>query len=147
MPRGIYDRSKARPRGYKKLLEAKAKARKTPSKRARKMQVPNKKRKLSENEKRMMAGMDSVVQKPYEVVPMNDIPYKENSIKVDLINQPPYYTQGKIEVIDFIEDQQLGFHEGNVVKYVSRARHKGNELQDLKKARWYLNRAIANLEK
>ncbi len=45
-------------------------------------------------------------------------------------------------MIDFIEAKTLGFHLGNVVKYVARAAHKGTELEDLKKARWYLERAI-----
>lgn len=65
----------------------------------------------------------------------------------DMVNHPPHYTTGNIEVIDFIDDKQLGFYEGQVIKYVSRAKHKGNELQDLKKAQWYLNRLISNLEK
>ena len=64
----------------------------------------------------------------------------------DAVNHPSHYTQGKIEVIDFIEDQKLGFHEGNVVKYVARAKHKGRELEDLKKARWYLERRIQQME-
>lgn len=58
---------------------------------------------------------------------------------------PQYYKTGKIEVIDFIEDQQLGFHAGNVIKYVCRYRNK-NGLEDLKKARWYLNRLIRLIE-
>lgn len=64
----------------------------------------------------------------------------------DVVNRPSHYTQGKIEVIDFIEDQQLLFHESQVIKYVSRARYKGNELQDLKKAKFYLDRKIQKLE-
>lgn len=67
-------------------------------------------------------------------------------VKADLVNRPPHYVTGKIEVIDFIEDQQLGFHLGNVIKYVCRSRHKGQEIQDLKKARWYLDRFIQNHE-
>lgn len=65
----------------------------------------------------------------------------------DVVNHPSHYTKGKIEVIDFIEDQKLDYHEGNAVKYIARAKHKGNELQDLKKAVWYLNRRIEGLEK
>ena len=61
----------------------------------------------------------------------------------DTVNHPPHYTAGKIEVIDFIEDQKLSYHLGNVVKYVCRADHKGSRLEDLKKAAWYLNREIA----
>lgn len=66
---------------------------------------------------------------------------------MDAVNQPPHYTSGKIEVIDFIEDQRLGFHLGNVVKYVARAGKKDAalEVQDLQKARWYLDRKIAAL--
>ena len=64
------------------------------------------------------------------------------AIKEDVINHPSHYTRGKIEVIDFIEDQQLPYHLGNVIKYVARAGHKGDKLEDLKKARWYLDRYI-----
>lgn len=60
----------------------------------------------------------------------------------DVINHPSHYTRGKIEVIDFIEDQQLPYHLGNVVKYVARAGYKGDKLEDLKKAQWYLDRYI-----
>ena len=58
----------------------------------------------------------------------------------DPVNRPSHYTSGKIEVIDFIEDQQLGYHLGNVVKYVARAGKKdpAKEVQDLEKARWHL---------
>lgn len=65
----------------------------------------------------------------------------------DNVNSPAHYTFGKIEVIDVIEDWQLEFHLGNAVKYIARAKHKGRELEDLKKAQWYLNRKIALLEK
>lgn len=62
----------------------------------------------------------------------------------DNVNHPAHYNVGKIEVIDAIEDWKLGFHEGNVVKYVARHKHK-NGLEDLKKAAWYLSRLIQNL--
>jgi hypothetical protein len=62
------------------------------------------------------------------------------------IDHPPHYTFGAIEVIDAIEAWELGFHLGNVVKYVARAAHKGDQLADLKKARWYLEREINRLE-
>jgi hypothetical protein len=61
----------------------------------------------------------------------------------DMVNHPPHYNTGTIEVIDYImdkfEDQYL---LGNVCKYISRAKHKGAELQDLEKAQWYLTKAI-----
>jgi len=63
----------------------------------------------------------------------------------DMVNHPPHYKAGGIETIDFIEAKGLGYHLGNVVKYVSRADHKGNKLEDLKKAQWYLSRAIEKL--
>lgn len=55
---------------------------------------------------------------------------------------PPHYRQGSIEPIDVIEDWGLGYHLGNVIKYIARAKHKGDELGDLKKASWYLGREI-----
>lgn len=66
----------------------------------------------------------------------------------DVINHPAHYTFGTIEVIDAIEGLGLDndFCLGNVLKYIARAKHKGNEIQDLKKAQWYLNRKIMNLE-
>ena len=64
----------------------------------------------------------------------------------DMINHPKHYNFGNIEVIDVIEDWHLEYHEGNVVKYVARARYKGTELEDLKKARFYLDRKIRILE-
>ena len=64
------------------------------------------------------------------------------NIEHDAVNHPSHYTRGKIEVIDFIEDQQLPYHLGNVIKYIARAGYKGDKLEDLKKARWYLDRYI-----
>jgi len=62
----------------------------------------------------------------------------------DAVNQPTHYTDGGIETIDFIEAKGLGFNLGNAVKYISRAGKKGNRLQDLQKAQWYLTREIKN---
>lgn len=64
----------------------------------------------------------------------------------DAIKVPNHYTHSRVEVIDAIEAWGLGYHLGNVVKYVARADHKGNALQDLKKARQYLSREIARRE-
>ena len=65
----------------------------------------------------------------------------------DLVNNPPHYTQGKIEVLDFILDQRFPYLEGQVVKYVSRHRYKGDSIQDLRKAEFYLKRLIAEQSK
>lgn len=72
----------------------------------------------------------------------------------DVVNHPKHYTTGKIEVIDFIEDKELNFNLGNVVKYVSRAGRKKSQgksleakaLEDLKKARFYIDREIQTRE-
>ena len=66
--------------------------------------------------------------------------------KKEMVDHPDHYNQGKIEVIDAIEDWDLNFNEGNVVKYVARHRHKINPLEDLKKAKWYLDRIISKYE-
>ena len=65
----------------------------------------------------------------------------------DPVNHPSHYTDGKIEVIDFIEDKKLGYHLGNAVKYISRAGKKdpAKEIEDLQKAVWYINRKMEKL--
>jgi F0F1-type ATP synthase delta subunit len=65
---------------------------------------------------------------------------KENKM-TDNVNHPKHYTQGKIEVIDFILDQKMPYLESNVLKYICRHRYK-NGLEDLKKAQWYINKLI-----
>lgn len=66
----------------------------------------------------------------------------------DPVNHPEHYKDGGIETIDFIEAKGLGYHLGNVVKYISRAGKKGTNqgLEDLRKAQWYLARAIEKNE-
>jgi hypothetical protein len=69
-------------------------------------------------------------------------------MKYENVDHPPHYTKGGMETIDFIEAKELNYYRGNVVKYVTRAGHKPNtpELEDLKKARFYLDREIRRLE-
>lgn len=64
--------------------------------------------------------------------------------KHDPVNHPSHYTDGKIEVINFINDKNYGFEIGNTIKYLSRAgkKDKTKTVEDLKKARWYLNHHI-----
>lgn len=62
------------------------------------------------------------------------------------VNHPQHYTKG-IEPIDFIESWNLGFSLGNAVKYICRAPYKGREIEDLRKAQWYLEREILRLER
>ena len=65
----------------------------------------------------------------------------------DVINRPKHYVDSKIEVIDYIEDKKLGYCLGNAIKYISRAGKKNpaTEVEDLKKAKWYLERRIYEL--
>lgn len=81
-------------------------------------------------------------------LPHSAYPYDKPSLSQsdEEVNHPGHYTQGKIEVIDFLEDQKLDFRAANVIKYVCRYLHKGKPLSDLKKARFYLDRLIAELE-
>ena len=62
------------------------------------------------------------------------------------VNHPKHYNTGKIEVIDAIEEWEMGFCDGNVIKYVARHKHKGRPIEDLKKAKWYLERLIQQYE-
>ncbi len=65
----------------------------------------------------------------------------------DSIHRPAHYAEGRIyEPIAVIEDWDLNYRLGNTVKYISRAGRKQNALEDLKKARWYLDREIDQLE-
>ena len=62
------------------------------------------------------------------------------------VNHPSYYNQG-IEPIEVIESWDLNFNLGNVIKYTLRAPYKENMIQDLEKAKWYLEREIIRLKK
>lgn len=68
--------------------------------------------------------------------------------KTDMVNHPQHYRTGKIECIDCISavvsmyDGEQAYDVGQVIKYLYRAPTKMNFMQDLKKARWYLNRLI-----
>lgn len=79
----------------------------------------------------------------------------EKDTQYDSVNHPSYYADGNIEVIDYIEDKNLGYHLGTAVKYISRAgkKHeqgmtaKEKEIEDLRKAVWFINRKIEQLQK
>jgi len=64
---------------------------------------------------------------------------------MDAIKNPSHYTQGKIEVIDFLIDQKFNYCEGNVVKYICRYKYKGTPVEDLKKARQYIDFLLRGL--
>ena len=64
----------------------------------------------------------------------------------DPVHNPSHYKSGGIEAIDVIEAFELNFRLANVIKYVLRAGRKGDALEDLEKAAWYLDREIDKLE-
>ena len=76
----------------------------------------------------------------------HDMSY-ENEISYDNVNAPAHYLHGRKETIDVItdcmtNDEFHGYLKGNILKYVSRYKFKGEPLEDLEKAQWYLNRLI-----
>ena len=89
----------------------------------------------------------------------NNILEKElakDAIVTENVNHPSHYNNGKIEVIEYIEDQNLGFCLGNAIKYISRAGSKQDfegqdqatkTIEDLRKAIWYIERRIIEIEK
>ncbi len=74
---------------------------------------------------------------------------------VDLVNHPPHYKKGGIECIDYLVaklsgEELKGYLKGNIIKYLSRAADKADgtkELEDYKKAQWYMNRLVEELSK
>lgn len=88
---------------------------------------------------------------------LKEIRFKEPILtekNFDPVYRPSHYADSKIEVIDYIEDKQLGFCLGNAIKYISRAGKKKDngmdliekEIEDLQKAIWYINRRIYELQ-
>jgi DNA-binding CsgD family transcriptional regulator len=133
---------------YTVMYKAKAKAKvKKHRKVAKKLGRPRKVTEASENLKKLVDEY-----KQAKAVKKDD--WKKISLtnpntpiqKADPVNHPAHYKVGGIETIDFIEAKKLGYNLGNVVKYITRSDHKGNRLQDLRKAQWYLEREIWNAE-
>jgi len=65
----------------------------------------------------------------------------------DPVNKPEHYQYSSIQPIDVIDAWELDFYLGSVIKYLSRYQRKGKPLEDLKKAAWYLNKKIEEMEK
>jgi hypothetical protein len=75
-----------------------------------------------------------------------------NEKNSDAVNSPAHYNYGKVECIEAIEESMTpdsfkGYLKGNTMKYLWRYERKSNALQDLKKARWYLDKLISQIEK
>jgi hypothetical protein len=104
---------------------------------------------------KLLAELDAAEKKPQRVM-INLARRKDGAIidlnkggevisPPDLVNKPPHYTDGGVDTLKFIEAKDLNYRLGNVVKYVSRAGKKmgSDPVQDLEKARFYLEREIA----
>lgn len=85
---------------------------------------------------------DNIITRNYKII------FGKDDMVEDAVNSPSHYTDGKIEVIDYIEDKKLGFCLGNAIKYISRAGKKdpSKEVEDLNKAIWYIKRRIKEIE-
>ena len=93
-------------------------------------------------DKSFKALFEEVRIKPTDKIRMEALERITVSATPDLVNNPAHYTTGGIETIDFIEAKKLNYNLGNVIKYLTRADYKGNKLEDLRKAQWYLTREI-----
>jgi len=88
----------------------------------------------------------------YSTTPMQIVDkYHEDKLTKDPVAKPAHYNIGTIECIDYMKDNMpfvsfLGYLEGNSKKYLHRWRYKGKPVEDLKKARWYLDRLIQEIE-
>jgi len=96
---------------------------------------------------RVYRSLESEVYRGDPEPPAHDDPKPKLYTKADPVNHPAHYKANGLESINVIEAFGLGFCLGNVVKYILRHGKKGNPLEDLKKARWYLDRHIAAMEK
>ena len=103
--------------------------------------------------KEVKQALDVIEQKPTKLIVQPQ--YKDSAMKLlaelnvaekklDLVNNPPHYTDGGVDTLKFIEAKDLNYRLGNVVKYISRAGKKvdSDPIQDLEKARFYLEREI-----
>ena len=82
---------------------------------------------------------------------LNDFFQQDEDPPTDAVNNPDHYNYGSIECIEYLKDNMpweayTGYLEGNCKKYMHRWRYKQKPLEDLKKARWHLDRLISELE-
>ena len=113
----------------------------------------NKRRTLTEDEMNEVLGGNPNIEmvNPVLITPLtqpetHDVEVTEDGTIKANVDHPNHYADGRsYEPIDVIEDWELGFNLGNAVKYISRAGRKDDIIQDLEKARWYLNREITRL--
>jgi hypothetical protein len=99
--------------------------------------------KLEQSEKNNAEAMADIVHK----ISHGKSKVRKEKVKADMVNNPPHYTSGGIETIDYIKakltpEEFMGYLKGNVIKYTSRAGKKDDVIQDLEKAQWYMSRQI-----
>ncbi|WP_229294289.1 DUF3310 domain-containing protein [Staphylococcus kloosii] len=100
---------------------------------------------MSEDDNVLKAGLG--VSKPTNEYKQSKELLQDN----DTVNHPAHYMQGKVEVIEFIEqvtkdyNANVAYHIGNAIKYIARSPHK-NGKEDIAKAKWYIERAFENWE-
>jgi hypothetical protein len=99
--------------------------------------------KLEQSEKNNAEAMADIVHK----ISQGKSKVRKEKVKADMVNNPPHYTSGGIETIDYIKakltpEEFMGYLKGNVIKYTSRAGKKDDVIQDLEKAQWYMSRQI-----
>lgn len=92
-----------------------------------------------------LEATDEEIEKNYKIL------FGYDELAADPVNHPAHYTQGGIECIDAIrasmtEEEFAGYLKGQVIKYIWRYKHKGKPAEDLKKARFYLDRLIGQTE-
>ena len=78
---------------------------------------------------------------------MSEVDQQSPSVATDPVNHPPHYNAHPSGVECIAITEHYGFCIGNAIKYLWRAGLKGDAVEDLKKARWYLDREISNREK
>jgi hypothetical protein len=97
-----------------------------------------------------MCSMGKGIYEGETVIKMHEYDEDKGS-PADPINKPPHYGNGEIECIDYMKDNMdplmfMGYLEGNAKKYLHRYRYKSKPVEDLEKARWYLDRLIQEMK-
>lgn len=96
--------------------------------------------------KRHVTPFKPKIDLPVTIDEINTLADRLAGVTAEAVDHPEHYNRGAFETIDVIEDWGLNFNVGNAVKYISRYKHKGKPVEDLRKAIWYLNRELSTLE-
>jgi len=134
---------KARPMEIAKALNVSANAVHNTLWRDKKLGVPKRRYKTRAKKITLNRQQVEVVMQSMQMPITMEEPKEE--IKADMVNRPPHYTVGGIEVIDFIKaklttEEFRGYLQGNILKYSSRVGYKGNADEDVGKLIWYANK-------